>query len=457
MRTPGLATKAALAAALAVCAGLAAFSLAAYALIRERAIDQVDRTLIDTADSVAADLSTVEPGDPDFAEVPAPGSPAIPARSDLVLPPGTRVRIDPEGTTPPAEPRSVTIAGQPYRLTVRELPPAGDGQERTVAVARPLADVERTLDQVAVALAIVGVITALAATALTFALVRQALRPLRTARSAAERIAASEDLSLRVPEGRRDEVGVLAHSMNRMLERLEAAQGRLRRTLEEQRRFAADASHELRTPLTALRGDLDLLAREGIPEEERAAILDEMRTASDGMDRLVRGLLRLARIEGRDTDRPERIVLAEFVADLLDGDEELRVAPGEAETAVVADRDALTAIVGNLLENARRHGTRVAVEVGRTAGRAMIAVQDDGPGVAPADRERIFDRFYRARGERRTPGTGLGLAIARAAASRIEGTVRLADSEEGARFEVLLPAAGERARPSRREKAPGPS
>ncbi len=439
MRTPGLATRAALAAALSVCAAFAAFSIAAYVLVRERALDETDRALVETATRVADDLAQADPDDPDFAEIPAPGSPVIPARSDLVVPPGTRVRIDPEGRTPPAPPRTVAIDGEPYRLMVRELPPSSDGQPRTVVVARPLADVERTLDQVAIALAIVGVIAAIAASIMTFVIVRGALRPLRSARSAAERIADSEDLSLRVPEGRRDEVGVLAHSMNRMLERLEAAQAGLRRALDEQRRFAADASHELRTPLTAIRGDLDLLQRHDLPDTERAAITEEMRAASDRMDRLVRGLLRLARLDGREADRPETIVLSEFLAGRLDEAEELRVADDAGDLSVVADRETLIAIVVNLVENARRHGTSVCVTLERRGDAALIAVEDDGPGVAPEDRERIFDRFYRAPGQRRVPGTGLGLPIARAAAARLGGELRLADTARGARFEAELP------------------
>ena len=114
---------------------------------------------------------------------------------------------------------------------------------------------------------------------------------------AAETVAASQDLSVRIPEGRPDEVGRLARSVNQMLERLEDAQGRLTSTLDEQRRFAADASHELRTPLTALKGDIDLLARYDVPEEEREVVLAEMRASVERMGRMVEGLLALARAE----------------------------------------------------------------------------------------------------------------------------------------------------------------
>lgn len=444
MRTPGLATRAALAAALSVCAALAAFSLTAYVIIRERAVDEVDRTLSTTAQRVAEDLSSPDDGSPEYTEVPTPGAAPAPTRSGVVLPPGTRARIDAEGAVAPSGPRTVTISGEPYRVSVTELPEASDGRRRTLTLARPLADVERTLEQVAIALGIVGAIAAILASILTFLIVRRALRPLRSARSAAERIAASEDLSLRVPEGRGDEVGVLARAMNRMLERLEAAQAGLRRALDEQRRFAADASHELRTPLTALRGDLELLARHDLPADERGEVVEEMRTSADRMDRLVRGLLSLARMDDAPPEPPERIGLAGFLGALVDRDEELHVTPGAEDLCVRGDTEALTAIVGNLVENARRHGTRVDVGLAAEGRWAVVTVQDDGPGVAPQDRERVFDRFYRAPGERRLPGTGLGLPIARAAAERLGGTLILADSARGARFEVRLPA--ERAR-----------
>ena len=105
---------------------------------------------------------------------------------------------------------------------------------------------------------------------------------------------------MRVPEGRADEVGGLARAMNRMLGRLEDAQGRLRATLAEQRRFAADASHEMRTPLTALRGEIDTLRAHELPPAEREAALADMAQAVERMDRLVAGLLGLARVDGDD-------------------------------------------------------------------------------------------------------------------------------------------------------------
>jgi signal transduction histidine kinase len=225
--------------------------------------------------------------------------------------------------------------------------------------------------------------------------------------------------------------------MNRMLGRLEEAQTRLRDTLAEQRRFAADASHEMRTPLTALRGEIETLRAHDPPPGERAAALADMALSVERMDHLVAGLLGLARIDGGEA-APERIDLGAALGELA--------GPGEAGDLVdgivgSGDRAALRAMVSNLLENARRHGGGGRLSLRGEDDEAVITISDDGPGIAPADRERVFDRFYRAPGRRSAAGAGLGLPIARATAERWGGTLRLLPSERGAVFEIRLPRA----------------
>jgi signal transduction histidine kinase len=415
-------TRIALTAAAAVLAAVAMFGVGAYYLISERAYDRVDRSLERTADRVAQGLGAAEP---------EPG------------PEGTRVEVDPLGRRPPSGPRTVTLAGERFRLLVRALPAGADGGRRTVAVARPLTDVEQTLDEVALGLSIAALAAAALATGLALIVVRGALRPLTQARRAAERVADSQDPSLRVPEGREDEVGGLARAMNRMLARLEDAQGRLRSTLSEQRRFAADASHEMRTPLTALRGDIETLRTHDPPPADRAAALGDMSASVDRMDRLVEGLLGLARVDG-DGAAAELVDLGEVVGEIASEEECEQVGAG---VVVSGDRAALRGMLHNLIDNGRRHGGRVSVAVLAEDGEAVVRVADDGPGVAEDDRERVFDRFYRAPSHRGTPGAGLGLAIARATAERWGGSVRLVPSAAGARFEVRLPLVSRRAAP----------
>jgi signal transduction histidine kinase len=432
-----LQTRIALAAALAVLVAVGLFAVGSYVLISERAYDRVDRSLEQTADRVAAELTRPDIGGRDFTAPPTPRgavrpTPSAPADAD-----GTRVQVDPLGRTPPSGPRTVTLDGERYRLLVRALSPGADGGKRSVAVARPLTDVEQTLDEVVLALVIAAAIAALLAIALAILIGRGALRPLVHARRAAEGVAASQDPSLRVPEGRADEVGALSRAINRMLGRLEDAQGRLRTTLDEQRRFAADASHEMRTPLTALRGDIETLRHHDLPAGERDAALADMGASVERMDRLVSGLLGLARVDG-DGGEPERVDLGEMVGEIATPAECPAPATG---LVVVGDPAALRGMLVNLIENGRNHGGGVRVDLRAEGGDAVVAIEDDGSGVAEADRERIFDRFYRAAERRAQRGAGLGLPIARAAAERWGGSVRLLPSPRGAVFEVRLPLA----------------
>jgi len=430
-----LQTRIALSAAAAVLAAVALFGVGAYYLISERAYDRLDSSLNDTATRVAGELAGPDVGGRDFAEPPTAGAPAQPTPSASADPAGTRVQLDPLGKTPPSGPRTVTLQGERYRLLVRALPTGSDGSRRTVAVARPLTDVEQTLDEVALGLLIAALVAALLATGLALLIVRGALRPLTQARQAAEDVAASQDPSVRVPEGRADEVGGLSRAINRMLGRLEDAQGRLKTTLAEQRRFAADASHEMRTPLTALRGDIETMRGHDLPAAERDAALSDMATSVDRMDRLVQGLLGLARVDGDDRE-VERVDLGEMIGEIATTDELAGVTP---DVVVSGDRAALRGMVVNLIDNGRHHGGHVRVALRAEEDEAVLEVSDDGPGISDADRDRIFDRFYRAPERRGSPGAGLGLPIARATAERWGGTLRLIPSPSGGRFEVRLP------------------
>ena len=270
---------------------------------------------------------------------------------------------------------------------------------------------------------------------------RRGLRPLDTVQNAAEYVADSEDLQVRMAEQGPPEVRGLAGSLNRMLERLSASQNRLQVALEEQRRFAQDASHELRTPLTAIRGHLDILDRYKIPDDERETILGEMSEAADRMKRLVEGLLALARTEGR-AGPGETVELCETLREMatLEGEGPFFEREDE-EMVVTGDREQIRGIFTNLVDNGRRYGGNITIHARREEDWAVVEVEDDGPGIPEEDRERVFDRFYRAPGLRSTPGSGLGLAIARQATARIGGTLQLIDGSKGARFEVRLPIA----------------
>jgi signal transduction histidine kinase len=268
------------------------------------------------------------------------------------------------------------------------------------------------------------------------------LAPVRLVRQAAERISGSSDLSRRLGVAGNDDVAALARTFNHMLDRLDGA-------FAAQRRFLDDAGHELRTPITVIRGHLELLA-DGTDDDpaERAATIDLVMDELRRMHRIVDDLIMLARAGQPDFLAPDEVELADLTMRAVAtarplGDRRWRVAE-VAEVQVIADGQRLTQALMQLVANAVRHTTDGdTIEVGSAArdGQVRLWVRDSGPGVAPADRERIFERFVRAgNGVRPPDGAGLGLAIVRSIAHAHGGGVRVEDAEGGgARFVLTLP------------------
>jgi signal transduction histidine kinase len=281
----------------------------------------------------------------------------------------------------------------------------------------------------------------LVAAAAVWVIVGRALRPVEQIRHAVTDIT-SADLSQRVPEpGTPDEIGNLAHTMNGMLERLDAAARR-------QRRFVADASHELRSPLAAIRTTLEV----GLAHPDRAPwpiIAERAVQQSNRLEGLVQQLLLLAKADERilavaretvDIAQLLHDVAATTVSHHIDIDLVVSGAP-----VTLGDADHLTRLFRNVIDNAVRYATTsVHVTAVAAAERIVISVTDDGPGIPEADRDRIFDRFVRLDSSReRGSGTaGLGLAIAREIATAHQGTIVATDSRAGgARFVICLPTA----------------
>jgi two-component system OmpR family sensor kinase len=237
---------------------------------------------------------------------------------------------------------------------------------------------------------------------------------------------------------------------------LNALLGRLRLSLAAQKALVADAAHELRTPLAALKLQVQL-AQRASDGESRSTALGEVSAGLERATHVVQQLLLLARQEPEApaAERSDAISLADLtgqaVADLAPFAEARRVDLGVTaadELAIVhGDASALRALLVNLVDNAIRYtpeGGRVDVSAGVEAGRPFLEVADTGPGIPAADRERVFDRFYR-RGGTAEPGTGLGLAIVKAIASRQRAEVVLADAVGGGLVaRVRFPPDGER-------------
>ena len=230
-----------------------------------------------------------------------------------------------------------------------------------------------------------------------------------------------------------------------LVNRLNLLLGRVAHTIEAQRRFVADAAHELRTPLAAVGLQLRVLERSG-SDTERTEAMTRLKEGIDRATRLVGQLLALARIEPEAPPQFFTVELYTLTAEIIAERARLAAEKGvdlgmtscEAVT-VTGEEEALRAMIGNLVDNAIRHtppGGTIDVAVRRGESGAVIEVVDSGPGIPPAEREQVFDRFYR-RGKE-CSGSGLGLAIVRSAVERHGGTITLGEGNDGRGLGVTI-------------------
>ena len=337
------------------------------------------------------------------------------------------------------ERRSISVPGEDgaYLLSGEDT-----DDDRIVVVGVSTDDVEETLGTVYTLLAVALPLVILLVAATTWIVVGRALRPVERMRREVDEVTASRLDTRLVSSGPDDEVGRLATTLNSMLDRLDASQ-------RAQRRFISDASHELRSPLASLRQFAEVARSH--PDrvtggELSEAILDE----GARLERLVDGMLTLAKADEHTLAVPRRpvdvddLVLSEVRR--LKSASGLRIdASAVGPARVVGDAGLLAQLVRNLVDNACRHAAgAVRIELLETTDSVILAVDDDGEGIAPEQRERVFDRFVRlddARA-RESGGSGLGLSIVREiAAAHGGGVVALASRLGGARFEVSLPVA----------------
>ncbi|WP_030692927.1 cell wall metabolism sensor histidine kinase WalK [Streptomyces globisporus] len=445
----------AVAAVLVVAVGLIAGAVALIALLRAELTDDVRQAVRDRAEQVAAVIEsgrgvpslTVGDQDEQFVQV-------LDARGDVIaaspnvkdLPALADPRQGSESTlsTPLDEDRFLVLA----------VPAEASGGDRTVLAGQTLIGVDGST-RIVTRLLVMGLpLLMLVVAGATWMAVGRALAPVAAIRSEVEAISAAE-LHRRVPlPPGRDEIARLATTMNRMLDRLERAQS-------AQRRFISDASHELRSPVASIRQHAEVALAHPDRLTDRATSERLVRTVLSEdlrIQRLVDDLLLLARADEEALrPRPRPVDLDDLV---LDEVRRLRrTAPGlRIGTAGVsaarrrADPRGLGRVVRNLGDNAARHArSEVAFDLAEQPdGRVVLGVEDDGPGVPPADRERVFERFVRLDEARsRRPGdgdgndaggSGLGLAIVAELVAAHGGTATVTDGRlGGARFEVTLP------------------
>ena len=317
----------------------------------------------------------------------------------------------------------------------------GAGEPKWVAVfSTDLADVDANVSLIRRQILIAGLIALLAALGAGWLVARAHARRLRRLEDAAEKIA-DGDFTTPIPVESADEVGQLAMTFNEMQKRLA--------TLDSARKeFIANASHELRTPIFSLSGFVELLEDEDPDPAVRAEFVRTMREQVARLSKLTVDLLDLSKLDADaitirrepvDLTESARLVADEFEPALAGHAAKLEVrdTPG---VVADADPDRVAQILRILIDNALTHtpeGTAISVAAQSRDGTAGLVVVDDGPGIEPRSRERVFERFYTGDD---VSGSGLGLASARELALRMGGSLELRSRRGRTEFELRLPA-----------------
>ncbi|MFE3521107.1 sensor histidine kinase [Streptomyces sp. NPDC059161] len=351
--------------------------------------------------------------------------------------------------------------GGSWRMLIVPVDSADPAIPAGVVVAAPLEEVSSTVDHLATAFELIGVVVALLLGVAGWFAVRAGLRPLRRIEATAAEIAAGRPLSHRMPDASpRTEAGRLTSALNGMLAQLESAFAARAESEEQMRRFVADASHELRTPLAGIRGFAELYRMGALADDaDVKRTMARIESEAVRLGGLVEDLLTLVRM---DEQRPLQLAPMDLRTLAVDALHDTRAldptrevtltglggsgAPGPAP--VLGDESRLRQVVANLVGNAVAHtpsGSAVRIGVGSTDGHGFIEVADSGPGLAPEQAARVFERFYRvdaSRSRQTGGGAGLGLAIASALVQAHQGRVELDTAPgEGAVFRVRLPTA----------------
>lgn len=418
-----------LAAAAAVAVAVMLVAAISYVTVQRKLRDEVDRALTSESEPLASPrvisrmLVAPRDGDDPFLRdtrtvqlILADGRTGRPPGSDTRLPIDAADRAVARGERA-VHFRNVHVDGTHLRVITRAV-----GSDAAVQLARPLGEVDHTLESLRLILILVAGAGVALATGIGWVVARAALKPVAKLTKAAEHVAETQDLSAPIDVATHDEIGRLATSFNEMLAALDASR-------QQQRQLVADASHELRTPLTSLRTNIEVLAlQRDMPGADRARLLNDVVTQLEELSILVGDLVELAREDGMPQgEEPLGLRLDELVDRAVTRARlhapDLSIVITECEPTVVdAQRALLERAVSNVLDNACKWSPPGAeIEVALRDG--TLSVRDHGPGIDPDDLPHIFDRFYRAPSARGMPGSGLGLAIVRHAADVHGGSV----------------------------------
>jgi two-component system sensor histidine kinase MprB len=421
-----------LVAAAAVALAIVAASVVVYFVVRGNLRGTVDRSLRSTA----AEIARVPPHEFHHFAAPSPEIGGAGAYPQIVGADGKTFRPPNETVALPVRPVDLAVARGRRGTALGDAHVAGThvrvltfryAPGFAVQIARSLTEVDHSLDRIRTFLIVIAAGGIAFAAALGLAVSRAALAPVRRLTTAAERVAATRDLSERIDANGRDELTRLAGSFNTML-------GALEDSTRRQQQLVADASHELRTPLTSLRTNIEVLATERkLPPGERERLLSDVVEQLGEMTTLVAEVIELAR--GEKAPAAVEDVRLDLVArDAIERTRRNR--PGVTfdadleETLVHGVPATIERAVGNLLDNAAKWSPAAGrVEV--TVRDGAVAIRDHGPGIDEQDLPYVFDRFYRAPSARGMPGSGLGLAIVRQVAESHGGEVLVERPDDG--------------------------
>jgi two-component system, OmpR family, sensor kinase len=437
--------------------GLAAFSTTVYLIASNRIYDGVDSTLSAWAGAVVATFQPLEApltetdiadNRPQLNDLTATGAIfRIRDANDRVLYASSRQfpgTPNPPADTGAANETFVTMEIKEQRLRVLYHPIRRNDQTLgSVEVIEPLKRADQALNDIRMVF-IFGGLSALALTSvLAYGLATRALKPVREVSRLARDIQRTVNFSRRLPTPRGGgEMKELVSTFNAMIERVE-------RTLLSQRAFLADSSHELRRPLAVLRTNIDVLNHPRLPDEERAACLQEMRGEAERMGHLLSDLLLLSRDEAQAIEQ----ATVDYSALCKDAFTRRRAQDHRHDFTsqvannvhVLGDKERLTQMLSNLLDNASRYtpeGGQVGLRLRRLDGIARVEIEDTGVGISTEDLPHVFERFYRGEQARvtHTEGAGLGLAIVKYIAEAHGGVVTVSSEPgRGSTFSVDLP------------------
>ena len=423
--------------AVAVAVAVAVASVVAYLAVRNQLRGQVDDALAGRAEVISRiPIGVVRTAENQFfLRIPGPelGGPGgyvqVVGPEGAIRAPGDDVALPVDERTREAAASGgdsyysdAEVAGIHVRILTTSIE---DGY--VLQIARPLTEVDASLDRLRTILVIVALGGIGLAAALGLVVARTALGPVRRLTEATEEVTETRDLSRRMADEGTDELGRLAGSFNTMLAALEDS-------ARNQRRFVADASHELRTPLTSLRTNIEVLARaDDMPADERERLLADVAEQLAEMSELVAELVALDRAQ-EDPGAREEIRLDLLAAEAVERARRNR--PGVTfmtalePSAVTGMPGSVERAIDNLLDNAAKwspDGGEVDVSVRD----GEVVVRDHGPGIDEQDLPYVFDRFYRAPSARGLAGSGLGLAIVRQVAESHGGEVTAERADGG--------------------------